>query len=57
MLNFGIAIWGAGKRGRETLGRIGENNVDVFIDQDENKHGSLIDGIRISSFSEFQGSL
>lgn len=54
MLNFGIAIWGAGKRGRETLGRIGENNVDVFIDQDENKQGSLIDGIRISSFSEFQ---
>lgn len=54
MLNFGIAIWGAGKRGREILGRIGENNVDVFIDQDENKQGSLIDGIRISSFSEFQ---
>lgn len=51
---FGIAIWGAGKRGKETLKRIGKTNVRAFIDRSTDKQGTSLDGIEVLSFPEYQ---
>lgn len=50
--NEKLILFGAGKRGKEALERYGVNNVAFFCDNDTQKQGKFINGIKIISFMD-----
>lgn len=50
-----VYIWGAGKQGKRCFHKLKNNEIDVygFIDNDEEKVGTQINGVMISKFTEF----
>lgn len=49
-----IILFGAGRDGREALEFFGENNIYCYIDNDEGKSGTLLNGKKILSYSELK---
>lgn len=47
-----LILFGAGKKGREALEKYGQKNVAFFCDNDIQKQGEFINGVKVISFEE-----
>ncbi|MBE6101414.1 MAG: DUF115 domain-containing protein [Selenomonas ruminantium] len=52
-MEFAVAIWGAGRRGKRIRKVLG-NNARVFIDASPDKLGTEIEGLQVVNFVEYQ---
>ncbi|MCI6784403.1 MAG: LicD family protein [Lachnospiraceae bacterium] len=49
-----IILFGAGRDGKEALDFFGKDNVSFYIDNDEEKRGTVINGIKIISYTDLK---
>ena len=55
--NKKYVIFGAGDYGKKALEMLGRENVAFFVDNDKNKDGSIIDGVKVKFFQRINKKL
>lgn len=55
--NKKYVIFGAGDYGKKALEMLGKENVAFFVDNDKNKDGSIIDGVKVKFFQRINKKL